>query len=385
MKKINKAELEKLIDDINTGTASDEQILLYSNLFDQLQHGQILEVKHHDGNKNSVKNIIWARIEKQINRKHVIARTRTIKMIIARVSAIAASLLLIVGIHTLIERRAQNAGYVIKPGTNKAILGLGNGKKIFLDDALKGTIAKEAGIIINKNKNGEVIYTATGITQAGPNQVTTLNTITTPSGGQWHMILSDGTNVWLNSGSTITYPCKFKDDSRTVTLTGEAYFEVAKDKARPFHVKTAGQDIEVLGTHFNVNAYNDEPNTKTTLFEGSIRVSDRNEEKLIKPGEQSVFTNSLQPSLKIEKDADVDEAIAWKNGYFQFNNENVESIMRKISRWYDVDIAYNGDFSQMRFGGIISRSKNIRDVLNLMQSSGSIKFNIEGRRITVVK
>jgi ferric-dicitrate binding protein FerR (iron transport regulator) len=275
----------------------------------------------------------------------------------------------------------------IAPGRNKAFLTLADGVKIDLDEAVSGEVARQSGLAINKLKEGQLSYAAANI----DGKTTVYNIITTPSGGQYKVILSDGTAVWLNSGSSIRFPAIFSNQERVVEVTGEAYFEVAKklisvrgnetSKNMPFIVKTKNQEIQVLGTHFNVNAYEDEAITKTTLLEGSIKIKNGSQEKLLSPNEQSIvaFNNNIKISS-----ADTEEAVAWKNGYFQFKDEGLESILRKISRWYNVEVVYDYKPSHLKFGGMVSREKNISAILKIMESTGNINFKIEGRRLTVM-
>ncbi|MCR8561985.1 FecR family protein, partial [Mucilaginibacter sp. BJC16-A38] len=214
----------------------------------------------------------------------------------------------------------------IAPGTNAAILTLSNGKRINLSKAGTGQLASQSGILIYKTTNGQITYMKVGNSDQG--EANTINNISTPKGGQWQVILPDGSKVWLNSASSFNYPASFKNQKeRIVELNGEAYFEVAKDNLHPFIVKTDKQSVQVLGTHFNINSYPDEPNVKTTLAEGSIKVTDlAGETKQLVPGKMSVLRNG---SLTIA-DANIEEALAWKNGYFRFNDENIQSIMRKL-------------------------------------------------------
>lgn len=266
-----------------------------------------------------------------------------------------------------------------------ATLTLGNGKKINLSDALSGRLAEESGLIIQKTSEGQVVYEINE-TSAKPGDDNRLNTITTPKGGQYSVVLPDGSKIWLNAASSISFPSAFvKAGKRKVQLNGEAYFEVAKDKTKPFIVETAEQQLEVLGTHFNVNAYAEEHRTKTTLLEGSVRVGaarsgrQSGSTSILKPGQQSVLTEGNMNLIQ----ADTEEAVAWKNGYFKFNSESLSSIMRKLARWYNVEVVYEGEINKDRFGGTISRYKNLADVLEMLESTKLVKFKAEGRKIIV--
>lgn len=264
----------------------------------------------------------------------------------------------------------------IAPGGNKAVLTLANGSKISLTDAKAGEIASQSGTSIS---NGSLVYTHPGTV----GREITYNSVETPKGGQYQLTLSDGTKVWLNAASSLKYPLVFPGNERKVELSGEAYFEVAKNKAKPFKVYTDRQVVEVLGTHFDINAYSDELSTRTSLIEGSVSVSNLRSGARIKisPGQQAIVSSAITV-----KNIDVDEAMAWKNGYFMFDDETLESILRKVSRWYDVDIEYqNADFSRkLYFSGTLSRYSNVSKVLKKLELTESVHFKIEGRKIIVL-
>lgn len=295
--------------------------------------------------------------------------------------AAAAILILSVSIgyflYTPQKSTIQNAiAHDIKPGRNKAFLTLANGTKIDLNNAVNGELATQSGIRITKTADGQIVYDAS----SANTQETTLNTIEVPIGGQWQVKLPDGSLVFLNASSSITYPTRFKGNERRVVLKGEAYFEVTHNPAMPFKVESQKQIVEVLGTHFNVMAYTNEP-CKTTLVEGSVSISGANSTKILQPGEQALLTDQ---SL-IVKQADVEEAIAWKNGYFKFNG-SLKDIMSKIARWYDVEVVYDADVDQNKeFVGEISRYKNLSSALNIMETTGNIRFKIEKRRVIIMR
>lgn len=269
----------------------------------------------------------------------------------------------------------------IPPGTNTATLTISNGKKINLTNAVKGQIAIQPGIQILKTTSGQITYqTTANISEVSDSQT---NNISTPKGGQWQVILPDGSKVWLNSASSINYPSSFaKQKERIVQLSGEAYFEVAKDKSHPFVVKTDRQTVEVLGTHFNINSYPDEPAVKTTLAEGRVKVSTIvGITKVLIPGQQAFLENDV---LSVNE-ANVEEALAWKNGYFRFNDESIQSIMRKLARWYAIDVQYDQGVSKDGLNGKVSRFKNISQVLKALEATKTVHFKVEGRRVTVMR
>ena len=249
----------------------------------------------------------------------------------------------------------------IPPGSNKAILTLANGSRVVLND----------------RDDEEKIYKLVDTTLQS---AAAYNSITTPRGGQYQLNLPDGSKVWLNSASSIRFPSAFNGEIRRVEMTGEVYFEIAK-KSKPFIVSTGGQEVQVLGTHFNINAYADEENIKTTLLEGSVKVigSDHQPHFLI-PGQQSLVSSSGQ--FKTITAADTEMAVAWKNGYFKFDRQSLQSIMRQISRWYDVEITYVGEISADEYVGKIKRSEHISGVLKILKLS-HIDFQLEGRKIIV--
>jgi ferric-dicitrate binding protein FerR (iron transport regulator) len=272
----------------------------------------------------------------------------------------------------------------ILPGTDKAILTLADGRKIILDkNASTLVLDSLAGIRIKKTAKGELVYEVLDVEKNATN-LNAFNTIETPRGSQYKIILPDGSNVWLNASSSLKYPVIFDGKKRNVELTGEAYFEVSKNKEMPFVVHTQTQDVQVLGTHFNINAYPDETETKTTLLEGKVLVSKGAESKMMKPGEQVVNFNQSR-ILELSTMADAAESIAWKNGLFLFNHNNLYSIMNQISRWYDIEVDYEGDFNKQYYSGTISRFGKVTDVLKTMELTGSVKFKIVGRRIVVMK
>lgn len=268
----------------------------------------------------------------------------------------------------------------IKPGGNRAILTLSNGSTINLDATSSGVILKEHGLEIKKDKDGHLIYTASAPDIKSIEDEITYNTIETPMGGQYQVHLPDGTNVWLNASSSLKFPTQFRGRQRDVELTGEAYFEVAKDKAKPFKVITGRQIIEVFGTHFNVNAYEDEEFTKTTLLEGSVKVSGQDQSILLKPGQQCLIKDNYFEVRFVNVNTIVD----WKNGHFIFRQDDIRGIMRKLARWYNIDVQYVGKLEGLNFTGKVSRSKNLDEILRVLTLTGDVKFKVEGRRVTVM-
>ncbi len=264
----------------------------------------------------------------------------------------------------------------ISPGANRAVLVLADGSSVLLDDAEQGELSRQANAIINKTADGQIVYENQAANDPAP---LVYNTISTPRAGQYRLTLTDGTKVWLNAATSLQFPASFSGKERRVKLSGEAYFEVAPNAAQPFIVETPQQSIEVLGTHFNVNAYEEEAQTKTTLLEGKVKVQTGSSVSIIKPGEQAA---SMQPGSIRVSEADTEEAIAWKNGYFKFNKADIQTIMRQLERWYDVEVKYEGAVPTDLFVGKINRSENISGVLRILELS-KVQFKIENRKIIV--
>jgi len=280
----------------------------------------------------------------------------------------------------------------VAPGKQGATLTLASGKMIRLGDTQNGELAKEKGVVISKSANGQLVYQikADTDTKRPPSPVDesgVTNVLSTAKGETYLVNLPDKSKVWLNALSSITYSTTLnKNGERRVKLDGEAYFEVAKDKKHPFIVESNGQDVTVLGTHFNINSYKNESAVKTTLLEGSVRVrpsgasADGAEHAVIlRPGQQATFTRE---KIKVSE-ADIEEAMAWKNGKFIFRDESLTSIMRKVSIWYDVEIVYTVDVNDLTYWGSLSRNANISAVLNYLSKTGNVSFEIQGRKVKV--
>ena len=265
---------------------------------------------------------------------------------------------------------------VIAAGGYKAVLTLADGSDIILDSTHQGTLAKQGNVKIMRLNTATVAYKAADEN----NQPVSYNTLSTPNGGQYQLILPDGSKVWLNASSSIHFPTVFKGKERNVSVTGEVYFEVAKNAAKPFKITVKDMEVQVLGTHFDIMAYDDESAMRTTLLEGSVKVTKGYLHKMLVPGKQSII-NEL-PEIKVA-DADLEEVMAWKNGLFQFNGLDIKTVMRQISRWYDVDVVYEGNIPSGHFTGVVNRSNDISQVLKIMQAGG-VRFKIDGRKLVVL-
>jgi transmembrane sensor len=313
------------------------------------------------------------------------ARGKYRRLIVGLAAAAAVAVVISVGVYLSHKpslkpvAALQHLQHDALPGNNKAILVLSNGQQIVLTDAQNGQLAQQGNVVVEKKTDGELNYKETAA-RDDEDLTQLFNTVSTPRGGQHHVVLADGSNVWLNAASSIKYPVAFGNKERQVSITGEAYFEITHQANQPFKVTCAGQTIEVLGTSFNVNAYADEPAVKTTLLQGAVRVTtNTGETALLKPGQQAISHDGLKVVT-----ADTEAATDWKEGDFVFKNQTLPDIMRKISRWYNVDVNYgNYSNSSITFSGVVSRSRNLSAVLTMLASTTNLKFTVENNQITI--
>jgi len=370
----------KLIDNYLAGTASPAEQTLLEEYYKRLEASGLAELSPQQ--EEALKAAMYAEIRNRI--EETAAPVVSIRRrIFVRIAAAAASLVLLAaGYWAFIGNNKETSNVVaqkelpssldLPPGKDAAILTLADGNQIILDSAT-GTISKQDGATI-VNLDGLVTYSpSTNKTR------TAWHTITTARGNQYQLVLPDGSKVFLNSASSLHFPSSFTGSVREVELTsGEAYFDIAKNAAMPFHVKTREMTVEVSGTHFNVNAYSDEGPVATTLVEGKVSVNLGARSVSIKPGQQAVFSNNnfliTQP--------DINKVIAWRTGFFDFDNMEISAIMRQISRWYDVDVVYEGKITTEKFGGRISRLLPLSKVLKLLEEN-DVKFGLEGKRLVV--
>lgn len=261
----------------------------------------------------------------------------------------------------------------IAPGKEGAVLTLADGSQVVLDSLGNGIVAMQGGTAA-RIANGSLIYEGKG------DQTVYYNTISTPKGRQFHLTLPDGTGVWLNAASSLRYPTVFTGDTRKVEVTGEAYFEVVKNKEMPFHVQVNNKAaVEVLGTHFDINAYANEQSINTTLIEGSVRVSASSGAVTLQPGQQA----QVSGTISVVDDPDIDKIMAWKNGFFNFSGASLGEVMRQLERWYDIEVVYEKDIPQKTFYGKISRDISLRSLLIVLEKTG-VRFRIEGRKLIVL-
>jgi ferric-dicitrate binding protein FerR (iron transport regulator) len=377
---MNKERFNLLVDKLNSGTISDHELVEYSALLNQITSGNQDWDIEHLGSEEEVKAELFQMVEAGVLKR----KTRHLNLWRCVAAAAAIIIFLSVGSFFLQREKKQTIQQVAKrshtddiaPGGNKAIITLDDGSTIVLNGAKVGKLARQGNTQLRKTANGQISYVSLQNNSNSKNIV--YNTATTPRGGQYQFILSDGTKVWLNAASSIKYPVEFHGKERKVELTGEAYFEVAHDAKMPFRVVSNGQIVEVLGTHFNINAYNDEDAVKTTLLEGSVKVSAGGISNIIKPGEQAKFKHG---AISV-REVDLDEALAWKNGFFYFKDDNIQGVMKELARWYDVEVKYEGALPSRALSGEIPRNVNASQILDILTFK-KIHYKIEGKTIVV--
>jgi transmembrane sensor len=370
---MNDYQAGELLKKFNDGKASKEEISLLERWY--VHEAELRQADPEELDYPQIRNEMWNKIQQSKNKPS--------KLLWPRIIAAASVLLVLsVGAYFLAGRQSRpntiagNQAQDLAPGSDKAVLTLANGKQITVTGAKTGLLTSQGNTAIHIGADHEVVY-------SNPNDQSSAigyNTMTTPRGGQHRLVLDDGTRIWLDAASSITFPVTFTGKYRQVKITGQVYFEVAHNPAKPFRVLTNGQVVEVLGTHFNINAYPDEPAVKTTLFEGSVKVSASGNQAVLKPGQQA--QTSLN-NISVTEDADMDGAIAWHKGLFKFDNADIPTVMRQLARWYDVDITYEGEISDQRFSGEIYRNMNALKVSDIL-SYGKIHFRIEGKKIIVM-
>lgn len=367
-----------------------EQSPANQQFFDELSR-EAINSRSSDVNQPLEKHLearIFNKITAQVPelQGNVVKMTRT-----WRYSAAAAIALFVIGAAAVMyttNRTGQavvakvdnfTADDVDAPAENFASITLADGQQVDLNNSTEGTLASQGKMEVVKSAEGLIIYrAATG----EKSRTVQLNTLTNPKGSNViGMLLEDGTKVWLNAGSSLTYPVAFIGNERTVTITGEAYFEVAKNKKKPFKVKRDNMEIEVLGTHFNVNAFSDDPDMKVTLLEGSVKVSSGKSSGLLKPGEQAKVKNE---NINVHSDVSIEQVMAWKNGYFSFERASVADVMRDIARWYNIDVVYEGQIPDEHFGGDLRRNSKLSSILKVLEKTG-VKFRIEGTKVSVFR
>lgn len=381
---MTKGEIKQLAERIASGVATDEELHLYSQVCNAFLPADEVE---WDEELHGNKEALQAEMKGAIHNKTGMEKKGERMMWIRRIAAAAAIIATVATVTLLVNRGSKSTPPVasaktqqerfkndVAPGQNGAVLTLSNGKTIILDSAGNGSLAEECGTDIIK-KDGQVIYSS----QSGKSELL-YNTMATSRGRQFKLVLSDGSTVWLNAESSITYPTVFTGNERKVNITGEAYFEIAHNAQMPFVVEKNEMRVQVLGTHFNINSYDDESSINITLLEGSLKVSKNNVSSLIKPGQQAQLQNQ---QIKVISDADIDAVMAWKNGYFDFGGKDIGVLMRQLARWYDVDVVYDKKINDLFFA-TIPRNTNLSDVLKALELTGKVKFAIINKTIHVL-
>ena len=387
-----------LVMQVISGEISPDDRLRFYEMIEDKGHEEefktiLLELYKNQENKNqSEGDAAWeSMIQAILSYKTLILETPVHKIpvykkIWFRTASAAAVILGLLGTYFILKSKAkpqtetaktENKPADIAPASNKAVLILSTGQKIVLDSTKIGQLAKIGNTTISKTDSGKLLYASNGSKAANENS---FNTLTTPRGGIYELVLPDGTHAWLNAVSRIDYPTRFTGKKREVKISGEVYFEVAHDAAHPFVVSVANTQVEVLGTHFNIKSY-DSNKIRTTLLEGSIKISTHNQNKIIKPGEQAV-TGTSNNSIELRRDADPDDVMAWRNGEMALSSGSVKEVMNEISRWYDMDIEYAGAVPNKQFYGSVRRDVPLSTVLHALEAYG-VQTKVDGKKIIV--
>lgn len=391
---MQKQEFIILLDRYISGDMSKEEIKAFLPLLRREEYSGILQERMREDWAEEPEDIDGQEILGESITQSVLERIRATKEPSKRNilhylrswQAAAAIILILIGSLTFTFSRetasqkkeqpvSQSKNKEISPGQQGAILVLANGTRINLDTASNGSIALQAGKTLQK-VNGSLKYTGSRLDEA----TTMYNTMSTPRGRQYSIVLEDGSRIWLNAGSSIRFPVMFPKDKRRVSITGEVYFEIAHEENRPFIAEVNDVEVTVLGTHFNINAYADEHAIKTTLLEGSVKIRRNNVSRTLQPEEQALTTGSND--LTLIKNVDVAAVIAWKEGFFNFNKSDIRTVMRQLARWYDVNVTYNGEPGNQLYWGSIPQNLPLSGVFKVLEESGA-NFRIEGKNVIV--
>lgn len=364
-------DARKILDNYNAGQANEEEKALLEAWYLQQFVGDDLP-KPGDLLEDKLRS--WQLLNLYITEK------RTIPLWPKLVVAATALLILSAAGYFLFAPEAKHRAQVseIIPGGNRATLTLSNGQTVLLNDAKVGLLANQGSASIRKTADGQIIYDQS----LSENNQLTYNIMTTPRGGQYKLTLCDGTKVWLNAASSLKFPVQFGEKERRVELSGEAYFEVTHDSAKPFRVISNRQEIQVVGTRFNVEAYRDETTTTTTLLQGLVQISSNGTRAVLKPGQTAV--SNPRTALAIEA-ANTEAVTAWQKGMFILNDEDVRTIMRKAARWYDIDVEYRGEIPSKHLWGTISIYKDLTELLDNITIPAGLHYKLEGRRVILMK
>jgi hypothetical protein len=385
---VQKQEFQQLIDKYLNGQATADEVQLLMELFDNVQTDSDWD-EQALGVRQDLEDKMLQRLQLAVQQSSTKHQPKVFKIFASRNVAAAVIGLMVISAgvyygtrHTAKDVALAKNKTVVKhdadPGKNEAVLTLDNGEKVVLDSARIGTLAKKGNVSVKKTKDGQLVYQVEEGKASATNGPVAYNTISTPRGGQYQVILPDGSKIWLNAASSLKFPTAFTGSQRDVELTGEAYFEVAKNPSKPFMVNVNALKVKVLGTHFNINAYSDEDDIKTTLLEGSVRLASGNSHNLLKPGEQGIVKGNNIRVIEV----DAERTAAWKNGFFDFNRASIRDIMKQLSRWYNIEVVYNGKVSDDEFMGRIERNVKLSQVLHVLELS-HVHFKVEDKKITV--
>jgi len=386
MSDLTSEQISRLADKWLKGTISQEEKALFEAWYNSVPEGTIDWNDETAHSRQALREHLLQQISERMEEKRPLSLYRRMPARYLRAAAAVALLIIAAGIYWFsVKKQAPSqlaAGNIknniqLKPGGNKATLTLANGNVIALEDEQNGALGQQNNTKIIKLNNGQLVYNSEQ--EKSGNAPAVFNTLSVPRGGKYNITLADGTVVWLNAASSLTFPAAFTGKERQVTLSGEAYFEVATDPSRPFSVKVGDMQVKVLGTHFNIMAYNDEQSVNTTLLQGAVKIQSTTGEALLKPGQQAKMDHAGKVQVV---HADLDAVIAWKNGLFSFNNASIEEVMRQVARWFDAEIVYPDGIPQDRFQGEIDRSSDITAVLKILEASG-VKFTVQGHKILV--
>lgn len=376
-------QTKELLHRYHTGNISQSEKELV-----ELWYSQLIETgewQWDESEKDEVEKMLESRILEKIRLQN--KKPRTIYLLSRKYWWAAASIVLVLGFSTyflVFNKTLKPSSIVITtepndvsaPQSNKAMVTLSNGQKVFLDSISNGALAVQGNVKLVKLASGEIVYQSSG-ELSGKIQY---NTLENPRGSKViNMVLADGSKVWLNAGSSLNYPVAFVGSERKVSVSGEAYFEVAHDASKPFVVHNGSMDVRVLGTHFNVNAFEDDDNNiKVTLLEGSVKISNGSSNGLLEPGQQALVSKEM----KILNDVDLNKVMAWKNGYFQFDKASLQSVLKQVSRWYDIEVIYEGKNQPREFVGEIERDLSLSEVLKILEIN-KVNFTLEGKKLIV--
>jgi ferric-dicitrate binding protein FerR (iron transport regulator) len=357
------------------------QSLLEKVMENEWNHGEYEEAQDHE-----IGQLIEQNVMEEIRGAKVVPIKQGSGTWLRKMVAVAAVLILIAGAYYLISSNSlKKEGTIasvkkertddVKQAGNNAVLTLGDGQDVILDKSTNGTITRQGGIRLDKTRDGLLSY----VPESEAGEVV-FNIVSTPKGGEYHLRLSDGTNVWLNAVSSLRFPAAFVGNERVVQVTGEAYFEVAHNAKKPFRVEVKGMQVQVLGTHFNINSYQDEGQSITTLVQGKIKITGGKASAILLPGQQALLT--AENALSVVKHADLEEVLAWKNGYFKFNETEIEIAMKQIGRWYNLEVVYLGSTPNGHCTGKIGRNLSLLKLDSVLNGIG-VHCKMEGKKITI--